>query len=132
MENSEDVEPKPVAQESAEQPKADDKVVKRIKFHYIKSNFFRVVHVDGVFSERRPIPLQMVQEVSAEGELGEPILGETIVRDGVVREIEANLVFNMEIAEATIKWLQDKVTQLRKIQESQAGKQSDATAEESK
>jgi hypothetical protein len=68
-----------------------------MKFHLIKGNFFRVIHVDGavggitpsreiffsLFSERGAIPTVIEQAINADGSLG----GETgrICKDGIVR-----------------------------------------------
>lgn len=106
----------------------------KVKFHYLKANYFRVVHMDGVFgglsptgdifmsifSQRPPIPQITVQPVKENGELGDEALSERIVKEGVVREIEVGIAVRPEIAETLIKWLQEKVDQYKSLQ-SQAG-----------
>ncbi len=103
----------------------------RVKFHYIKSNHFRVVHVDGVFgglsptgdifasffSQRPPIPTLTVQPLKENGELGDEILSERASKDGIVREMEVGMAMRPEVAETLIKWLQERVEQYRKLRE---------------
>lgn len=94
-------------------------------FHYLKSNHFRVVLVDGgiggadgrgrvsmgIYNERRPIPRQTVQSTTQIG-------GEKPVdaRDGVIREVEAELIMSAEVAEQIGHWLIDRAAQAREIQ----------------
>lgn len=106
----------------------------KVKFHYIKANDFRVVHMDGVFgglsptgdifmsifSQRPPIPQTTVQPVKENGELGDELMSERIVKEGIVREIEVGIAVRPEIAENLIKWLQEKVDQYKTLK-SQAG-----------
>ena len=96
----------------------------RVKFDYIKANFFRVVHADGiwggvtpsldihmdVWSQRSPIPKQMVHEVKPDGTVGEEIANERTVRDAIVREVEVGVVFNLAIAKSMVDWLNDKIS----------------------
>lgn len=108
----------------------------KVKFHYIKANSFRVVHMDGVFggltptgdifmsifSQRPPIPVVTVQPVKETGELGEELLSERSVKEGLVREIEVGVALRPEIAETLIKWLQEKVDQYKSLRADQEKK----------
>ena len=91
-----------------EDPAADE-----IAFDFEKSRFFRVIHVDGavgaispssafihmsVFSERSPVPKRMVHSLEAGGALGPEISEKRTVRPGTFRELEVDLVFNLETA----------------------------------
>ena len=40
--------------------------------------------------------------------------GKAISKDGIVREVEANIVFNTETAKAIRQWLDDKIKVLEK------------------
>jgi len=98
-------------------------VLDKIKFHYIKGNFFRVIHVDGafggisptgeiffsLFSQRPPIPQLTVQQVKEDGELGDEIVSERVTKDGLVRELEIGVSMRPEVAETLIKFLQERV-----------------------
>jgi hypothetical protein len=102
-----------------------------VKFHYIKSNSFRVVHVDGslggitpsreifvsLYSERGALPKMIEWSVSADGSLGEEISREG--KDGIVREMDVGLVMTPEIAESLAEFLQYQVKLLKEsVQES--------------
>ncbi len=96
-----------------------DEKPKSLKFHYIKSPMFRVVHVDGLFggvtptafihfalySERMPIPQQTEQVVNADGTLGPEVPEGRVVRDGVVRELEVDAIMNIDVARSMRDWL---------------------------
>jgi hypothetical protein len=92
-----------------------------ICFDYIKSNFFRVIRVDGVngsptprgdgiqmalFSERMPIP--KTEEFAVDnGKLGKRISVDG--RTGVVREVEVEAIISISNAKALCTWLQGKI-----------------------
>ncbi len=98
----------------------------KIRFHYIKSNLFRVVHADGVwggitptggiqiafFSERVPIPQQVEFQLSPDGRVGEEIPEGKVAREGIVREVEVDVVINLGTARLIRDWLDDKIVQL--------------------
>ena len=111
---------------------------KTVKFDYIKSNQFRVIHGDGVigsitpkgnlfvgvFSERAAIPQHVVfnahtVETSAEGSkpfrLGEEVPELRVGRDGIVRETEVGIVLDLEVAQAVYDWLGKKIETMRAI-----------------
>ena len=106
------------ATEQSETPVQD-----RIEFDYLKSNFFRVVHADGVFggvtpsldihmdvfSQRSPIPKKVVHEVKPDRTVGEEIVDERVIRDAIVREVEVGVVFNLAMAKLMVDWLNDKI-----------------------
>lgn len=117
---------------------------RRVRFHYIKSSHFRVIHVDGawggptphlniqmsVFNERQPIPQAVTYAVKESGVIGDELVSERLSKDGFVREIEADLVFDLSTAESLVTWLQDKIEKLKarmaeaeKIQKEMEGKQ---------
>lgn len=103
---------------------------KKIRFHYIKSNYFRVVHVDGAhggitpngniffsaYSQRAPIPQITTQKVEADGSITEEIREERVVKDGIVREVEVGIMMDAATAEALHKWLGQKIAALKKLQ----------------
>ncbi len=92
---------------------------KKIKYHFIKSNFFRVVHCDGVwggltshrniqmtfFNERNAIPQSTELEVTEDGKAIETRQGKV----GITRELEVDVVLNIETAKALQKWLEEKI-----------------------
>jgi len=104
-----------------------------VRFHYIKSNLFRVVHADGaygglsptgdiffsLFSQRPPIPTSTVQPVKEDGELGDELVQQRTTRDGIVREMEVGIALRPEVAEGIIKFLQEKVEQYKNLKKEQ-------------
>lgn len=122
--------------EDTEKSTAHTEATDRLKFHYIKSNMFRVIHADGiwggltpqldiqmaVFSERLPIPLQVVQEIGEDGTLGRECVEERVSRDGVVREVEANLVFSVEVARKVVQWLEHKIRTAEEVESQKKSK----------
>ena len=101
-----------------------------VEFHYIKSNGFRVVHADGVwggptprgyitmsfYSERAPIPRRISLELKPpEPNSPDRTLGQEIVRDtknGLVREVEVEVMVDLEMAKSLHGWLGEKVQTL--------------------
>ena len=94
-----------------------------VELHYIKSSNFRVVHCDGVwggltprgniamncFSERSAIPTKVEHKLTPDGSLGEEILRES--KGGVVREIEIEVLLDMNMAKSVLAWLTDRVAE---------------------
>lgn len=95
-----------------------------VEFHYIKSNYFRVVHVDGaqgavtpslqiqmaLFSERLPIPQRTVHELDDDGRLKTSAF-ESSGKSGVVREVEVEAIMSIATAKSLVDWLQDRISQ---------------------
>ncbi|MCW8138044.1 MAG: hypothetical protein KIT58_03975 [Planctomycetota bacterium] len=104
---------------------------RRVKFDYIKSNYFRVVHADGfwgglngmldlrmsVWNERAPIPQQVTHVVTEAGQLGPEVRPERISRGAVVREVEVDIVMSYEVAKGMHQWLGKKLEQYEKLVE---------------
>ncbi|MBI1783927.1 hypothetical protein HYR69_02170 [Candidatus Sumerlaeota bacterium] len=102
-----------------------------VKIDYIKGSQFRVIHADGAvgglsprldihmtfFSERWPIPQQVAHQVGPDGRIGEEIREDRIQRDGLVRELEADVVLNESTARALVNWIEERLQELQKIRE---------------
>lgn len=102
---------------------------KEIKFNYIKSNFFRVVHVDGAwggitaqgkihmtfYNERVPIPQQTIQPITPEGTLGNEDESRRITKQDFVRELEVDAVMDLEVAKVLVSWLNGKIRAAEKL-----------------
>jgi hypothetical protein len=98
----------------------------RLQYKYQKSNYFRVIHADGfwggvtpqlnihmvAYSEGIPIPDVAIHEVIPGQGLGDEI--QSGARKGLIREMEADVVFDVAVAKALIEWLQDKVGTIEK------------------
>lgn len=105
-----------------------------ITIHYIKANSFRVVHADGAhggitprgkiqvafFNDRSPIPQKTMRAIEGD-KLGEEKPIE--FKQGIVREVEVEIVMDLGTAKSVHAWLGHKVEHaaklLEQIQESQ-------------
>jgi hypothetical protein len=110
-----------------------EEIHKQVKFDYLKSNSFRVVHADGAwggitptlnifmafFSERPPIPKQTVFEVKPDGRVGSEIQEKRDARDAIIREVEIGVQMNLAAAKALLAWLDEKIQLLEKFHSEQ-------------
>ncbi|MGB0036504.1 MAG: hypothetical protein WBP79_13625 [Candidatus Acidiferrales bacterium] len=100
-----------------------EQIPSSITFHYIKSNFFRVVHADGamggftprgqiffsLYSERAPLPDVTVQNVENNGQLGNEIIEQRKGSEGILRELEVGVVMDVQVAQSLVVWLQERI-----------------------
>ena len=100
----------------------------KLRIEYIKSNLFRVVHVDGAiggttprlelfinfYSERFPIPRVLTYEMSPEGAPAREIIEDRESKEGIIRESEVGLILDLAVATSLLQWLGEKVTELEK------------------
>jgi hypothetical protein len=110
--------------EDAIEPEAE---TREIEYHFVKSNYFRVLHVTGayggitsnllihmnVYGDRTPIPKTMGHEIRADNRIGTETRREG--KQGVIREVEADIVIDVETAKAMVHWLNDKIVAVEKI-----------------
>lgn len=100
-----------------------------LKYDYIKSNLFRVIHADGLaaaltpqlnffvhfWSERYPIPRRVVHRFDPDGSLGDEILERREYRDAIIREVESAVVLDYEGAVKLRDWLNELIEDCDKI-----------------
>ncbi len=103
-----------------------------ILFHFIKSNLFRVIYVDGavggispkgmiqmaLFNDRGAIPTRVVMEgIPAHGGLrpGKELRDKREGKSGIVREVEAEIVLSLESAKNLHIWLGNHIATLQKL-----------------
>ena len=98
-----------------------------VRFSYIKSNFFRVLHVDGaiggvtpqgfihcaLYNERQAIP-QITEHELIDNKLGGDAT-RTEGRVGFVREVEADLIISRNVAGELRDWLTRQIEMLDKL-----------------
>ena len=110
---------------------------KKIKFSFIKSSYYRVIHADGAhggvtprgtifaafYNERAPIPQRTVHAVKGDS-LSTELREERIEKEGFVREVEVGIVMDVNTATALHKWLGDKIGELEKIRDRKPGEQT--------
>jgi hypothetical protein len=117
-------------------PDPEKSGLKEVSFRYIKSNFFRVVHADGVhggpspelnihmqfFNQRNPIPVRVVHEINENGTLGQEVVEkrEGEEKGSIIREVEVDVVMDVENAESFAKWLLQKATELKQRKQKRA------------
>ena len=96
----------------------------RVAFDYIKSQHFRVIRADGaiggltptggihfaLYTERHPIPRRLVHQVD-EGGLGALLPNETVSRDAIVREMDADVFLSIDVARNLHNWLGGKIAE---------------------
>ena len=100
-----------------------------IKFEYLKSASFRVVHSDGVFggttpqgdifvsfyNERFPLPKSLVNEVEPDGTLGPEVRSDRVEEGrNVIRELEVGVHLSVPMAKIVAEWLLKKVAHAEK------------------
>jgi hypothetical protein len=104
---------------------ADTEAATSLDAHYQKSNFFRVIHADGVFggpslrglinmafySERIPYPRQTRIPI-VDGVPGAEEMVET--KTGLLRELEVNVVMDIAAAASFHAWLGQKIADTQK------------------
>lgn len=110
-----------------------------VRFHYLKSSQFRVVHVDGahggltprgqiqmaLFNERQPIPQQTLERLTPDGRLGDEIKDKRIQKEGLIREVEVEAIMTLESAKSLVTWLQERIDLLQKLRTgARSGKRS--------
>lgn len=97
-----------------------------LRFHYLKGDQFRSVHVDGVigsltpsggihcatFSERQAIPQEEELALNPDGSLGDLVAGSRRAREGIVREMDINLIMSLDVARSLRTWLSEKIALL--------------------
>lgn len=113
----------------------DTTIPSSVKFYFIKSNFFRVVHADGaiggltpsrqifisVYNERAAIPKIIEMNISPDGHLGEEISREG--KEGLVREMEMGIILNGHAAELLAETLLESVKALKESMRESPGRQ---------
>ena len=93
--------------------------------HTTKSNFFRVIHVDGVFGGPAPTPGNIAMTVfslrfafpekTVSDGYGNEIIQKRIAKDGVEQEYEASLIMNVETAKTIAEWLTATVKNVERM-----------------
>jgi hypothetical protein len=109
-------------------PPLTDTSQKLIKFDFIKSNYFRTIHADGVwgglnghldiamafYSERPAIPQQITVPIE-NGQLANELEARRVGRDAVIRDVEISVTMNVEAARNFRQWLDDKIKAIDEI-----------------
>ena len=113
-------------QKPTENGSDDDRI--EVVINYVKSNFFRVIHADGAwggtspsgdihmafYNERSAIPDASRFTVSSKtAQIVKP--EEYEASSSIVREVEADVVLDLNTAIKIRAWLDDKITHLQSL-----------------
>ena len=96
-----------------------------VSFDFIKGNFFRGIHVDGLwggftphglmaltfYSERFPIPNQTTHYIGPDYKLGEEIQSARVTRSAIVREAEVCVYMDMKVATSFRNFLNERISE---------------------
>lgn len=110
-------------------PGAEPPKPSQVRFHYLKSNYYRTIHANGAFggitprgeiamqlySERFPLPDTTTHVVNPDRSLGGEIVRERQTRDGILRELEVGAVFDLDTAREIADWLLQQITRLEAL-----------------
>ncbi len=87
--------------------------------HFTKSNFYRVIHVDGIYGGPTPTPGNIMITVfnsrvplpdkTANDALNREIPQKRVGKQGIEQEAEASLVMNLETAKGMHAWLESVI-----------------------
>jgi hypothetical protein len=94
---------------------------KTIDIYYKKTNNYRTYHVDGVFGgvtprgkfyielyiDRSPTPQTIRHKIDEDGKIGDEVNREG--KEGIIREIEAGLIMDYDVARSIRDWLDAKI-----------------------
>jgi hypothetical protein len=97
--------------------------------HFIKSSCFRVVHASGAwyggdsqknlhltfFNERTPIPKKTVLNLNEQGVVVGEDLSQRVLKEGVIRELEVDVVLSIPAAVEFYKTLGENLKSLKAI-----------------
>lgn len=98
-----------------------EQIQKKIDIHYLKTKNYRTFHVDGAFGgitpngkiytelyiQRYPTPKIVTHEIKNNLVVGDEIKREG--KEGIVREIEAGMIMDVEVAKVLRDWLTKKI-----------------------
>src|SRR4051812_47543074 len=107
---------------------AANKRPSELQFNFLKSNFFRVAHVDGAvgnitpkgdifvsfYNERVSLPDSVINRITEDGRVGEQISANTS-SPGLIREMEFGIVLDVEVAKNLNVWLSNMIGQVEGI-----------------
>lgn len=110
-----------------ERMKAKPALPTEVQFHYLKSQQFRVVHVDGIvggltprgvvsmvaYSERVAIPQVTIHDIDKGVLVQKP--RDQMGRSGIVREMEVDMMLDISTAKALHKWLGERLVEAKKL-----------------
>ncbi len=119
--------------EAQDRKKWPSKLPEQMDVHYLKTNSYRTYYMDGIFGgvtpnaklyvelflQRSPTPQIIQYSVEKNGNLGKEL--KRIGKEGLIREIEAGLVMDIQTAKVFRDWLDNKIEEFEKMTNSLSG-----------
>lgn len=101
----------------------------QLPIHFIKSSHFRVIHASGVwyggdaqqnlhltfFNERNPIPKLLVVDLNKEGEILGEDLSKRESKQGIIREMEVDVILSLPAALELHKTLGENLKAIQEV-----------------
>ncbi|HEX9650479.1 MAG TPA: hypothetical protein VGA21_07955 [Cyclobacteriaceae bacterium] len=102
---------------------------KKIEIKYVKTGGFRIYHIDGFFGGLTPqgkiyfepyidkfhTPKSSTYPIEKDGSLGVELRDFRSSEKGGLREIEAGLILDINIAQSLVVWLQGKIDEYNQL-----------------
>ncbi len=99
-----------------------------IKFHNWKGPSYRSIPADGAwgnlnphgmvhltfYNERAPIPTESIHAVTPDGKLGPEITEKRVIKEGMIRQLEADVVLSLSAAVQLHGWLTTMLNEAQK------------------
>ena len=115
----------------ADEKTSDSERPTQIGIHYQRSRHYRTIHADGaqigvtprgqiqftLFSDQKAMPEFVLHQITPDGLLGN--LVEQVVKEGVVREVEVNVIMDVSATASFVNVLQATLQQVEKLQKPQ-------------
>lgn len=112
----------------SDEPQPEAVLPQHVSFFYIKSQFFRVIHVDGaiggitprgfihcaVYSERAAIPQEQEIEITDGLHLGKILKSDG--KAGIVREVDADIMLTKTAAIELRDWLTARIDEVTRLE----------------
>jgi hypothetical protein len=113
----------------ADEKKTDSDAPNQMQIYYQRARHYRTIHADGaqlgltpraaiqftLYSDQKPMPEFVLHEITPEGNLGKVL--EEVVKSGVIREVEVNVVMDVNVATSFVNVLQGLLAQVKSLQE---------------
>ena len=125
----------------ADEKKSDSTAPTQLGIYYQRSRHYRTIHADGaqfgvtprgqiqftLFNDQKPMPEFVLHEITPEGNLGKAV--DQSVKEGALREVEVNVIMDLEAATSFLDVLQNTLKQIKEIQAKQQANRDQGTKE---
>jgi hypothetical protein len=105
----------------------------KIEFHYLKSPDFKSFYATGAYGgispnglismayyvERSPIPRKTVYNLEENGKIGKELTELVESKNGIIREVDCNILFDIGTARNIRSWLDNHIKILEELEKKQ-------------